>query len=94
MLSGNRGRLLLLAGVALLLAALVLKSIYYETLAVTVVLAVAGVAAAAAGAWRTASNLPGWSAGAASRSLSTRSDSSAYSFCSHGSRRNIRCATT
>ena len=59
MLAGNRGRLLLLAGVALLLAALVLKSIYYETLAVTVVLAVAGVAAAAAGAWANRVELAG-----------------------------------
>ena len=59
----TRGRLrgggLLLAGVALLLAALALKLIWYETLTITVVLAVAGAAALAAGAWQSRTELAG-----------------------------------
>ena len=58
-----RGRLrgggLLLAGVALLLAALALKLIWYETLTITVVLAVAGAMALAAGAWQSRTELAG-----------------------------------
>lgn len=58
-----RGRLrgggLLLAGVALLLAALALKLIWYETLTITVVLAVAGAAALTAGAWQSRAELAG-----------------------------------
>lgn len=45
------GRSMFLAGAAALLAALVLKIVYYETLAVTAVLAVAGAASVALGGW-------------------------------------------
>lgn len=54
-----RGGGLLLAGAALSIAALVLKLIWYETLTATVLLALAGAAALAAGAWRSRVELAG-----------------------------------
>ena len=54
-----RGGTMLLAGAALLLAAGVLKVVYYETLAVTALLALAGAAAMLAGGWSARTELAG-----------------------------------